>query len=179
VRAVAIVGSSGSGKTTLARVLSDRLGLEHIEIDSVYHQPGWAGLETNEFRRRVQQRIDEASSGWVADGNYNGQLAGITQRAADTIVWLDLAKATVMRRVTARTIRRAVRREELWNGNREPLSNFFRWDPNHNIMRWTWVHFDRYRRRYDTFSVDGTWAHADVVRLCGTQEVDAWLAART
>jgi hypothetical protein len=56
----------------------------------------------------------------------------------------------VMYRVVLRTIRRAVTREELWNGNREPLSNFYRWDPGRNIIRLAWVKYpgsvDKYSR---------------------------------
>ena len=105
------------------------------------------------------------------------QLRGLVQRAADTIVWLDLPKPIVMRRVVRRTVSRAVRREELWNGNREPLTNFYRWDPEQNIIRWAWANFDVYRRRYEEHLVDGTWAHAEVARLRSPGEVAAWLAA--
>ena len=177
MRAVAIVGSPGTGKTTTALRLAACLGFEHIELDGIYHQPGWTSLETQEFRRRVRERIEAATSGWVADGNYNGELAGVVQAAADTIVWLDLPKSVAVRRVVRRTVRRGITREELWNGNREPLGNFFRWAPERNIMRWTWVRFDAYRERYEGFSADGTWAHADVVRLRTSREVDGWLGS--
>ena len=33
-----------------ARRLSTRLGLPHVELDSIYHQPGWAPLPADEFR---------------------------------------------------------------------------------------------------------------------------------
>ncbi|GHD83281.1 hypothetical protein CLV85_1985 [Salinibacterium amurskyense] len=47
--------------------------------------------------------------------------------APDDLVWLDLPFfRTTLPRVIRRTIRRAVRREELWNGNVEaPLHTFF------------------------------------------------------
>src|SRR3546814_4713935 len=59
--------------------------------------------------------------------------------AADTIVWLDLPRPLIMRRVAGRTLRRAITREELWNGNREPLAGLVRWHPERNIIRWAWV----------------------------------------
>ncbi|MCP4962638.1 MAG: AAA family ATPase, partial [Actinomycetia bacterium] len=37
---VAFVGCSGAGKTTLARQVAERLGVEHIELDAMFHQPG-------------------------------------------------------------------------------------------------------------------------------------------
>jgi uncharacterized protein (DUF2267 family) len=51
---------------------------------------------------------------------------------------LDLPKAVVMRRVVLRTVRRRMRREELWNGNLEPPLRTFFTDPEH-IVRWAWT----------------------------------------
>jgi len=45
VRRVSVVGVSGSGKTTVARALAARLGVPHVELDAIYHQPGWTGLD--------------------------------------------------------------------------------------------------------------------------------------
>ena len=178
---MAVVGSPGSGKTTLARALAAHRGLDHIELDSLFHQPGWVPLERQEFRRRVQARVDAAAAarGWVADGNYNDHLGDVTQSAADTIVWLDLPRPVVMRRVVGRTVRRLVTREELWNGNREPLTGLVRWDPEKSIVRWAWVHHSRYRERYEARSSDGSWSHAAVVRLRRPDEVDDWLESAT
>src|SRR6266704_14545 len=53
VRRVSVVGTSGSGKSTLGAALAARLGVDFLELDSVYHQPGWEPLPTPEFRRRV------------------------------------------------------------------------------------------------------------------------------
>ena len=51
-----MVGNSGSGKTSLAAALADRLGIPHLELDSVFHQPGWRPLDGDEFRDRVGPR---------------------------------------------------------------------------------------------------------------------------
>src|SRR4029077_5182886 len=59
--------------------------------------------------------------GWVVDGTYFGKLGSLVLDAADTIVWLDIPFGTAIRRVLWRTARRAIKREELWNGNRESL----------------------------------------------------------
>ncbi|MGH2926705.1 MAG: hypothetical protein ACRDL8_00690 [Solirubrobacteraceae bacterium] len=56
---------------------------------------------------------------------------------ADLLVWLDLARATVMRQVSWRTLRRRTRREALWNGNIEPPLHTFFTNPEH-IVRWAW-----------------------------------------
>ena len=60
----------------------------------------------------------------MIDGNYRTVVVdGPVWQRADTVVWLDLPRRIVMRQVVSRTFRRSILREELWNGNREPLRN--------------------------------------------------------
>lgn len=145
MRRISVVGVPGSGKTTLGRQLADALDVPFVELDSIFHQAGWSDLTTEEFRARVAEAI--GGEGWVVDGNYQAVLDLVWARS-DNVLWLDLPRGLVMRRVLARTIRRALTREELWNGNREPLSNFYRWDPAHNILRWAWVKYPEYAGAY-------------------------------
>ncbi len=172
---IAVVGNSGSGKTTLARRAAAMLGVPHIELDAIFHQRGWQPLDTLEFRRRVEAVV--AGDGWVVDGNYTHFVGDLIWSRADVVVWLDLPRRTVMRQVAARTLRRAIRREELWNGNREPWSNFYRWDPEMNIMRWTWTQHAKYRERYSAAMADPAYAHLSFVRLSSHAEAEAWLAS--
>ncbi len=136
-----MVGVSGSGKTTLGHQLADALDVPFVELDSIFHQAGWTDLPAGEFRARVGEAI--GGDDWVVDGNYRAVLDLVWERA-DTVLWLDLPRGVIMRRVLARTIRRAVTGKELWNGNREPLSNFYRWDPERNVIRWAWVKYPEY-----------------------------------
>ena len=53
VRRVSVVGTSGSGKSTLGAALAAKLGVDFLELDSVFHQADWEPLPTPEFRRRV------------------------------------------------------------------------------------------------------------------------------
>ena len=96
---------------------------------------------------------------------------------ADTLVWLDLPKSVIMRRVVQRTIRRAITREVLWNGNREPWANLYSLDPEKNIIVWSWTRFDHVRAKYETCMIDGTWSHAEVHRLRTHSEVEDFLAS--
>ena len=162
MRRVSVVGNSGSGKSTLAKRLAARLGVPRLELDSVYHQANWRPLPDDEFRARVAAFV--AADGWVVDGNYRA-VRDLVWARADTVIWLDLPRRTVMRRVLGRTIRRGATRQELWNGNRESLRGLFRWDPEESIVRWSWVKHADYRARYTAALADPANAHLRVVRV--------------
>jgi adenylate kinase family enzyme len=172
VRRVSVVGNSGSGKSTLARELAAVLGVPHLELDSVYHQPGWEPLPAEEFRRVVTARASE--DGWVIDGNYSAVRPVVWARA-DTVVWLDLPRRTVMRQVAWRTLRRAVTRQELWNGNREPLANFLRLAPEESVISWAWHKHDEYRARYGAAAKDPANAHLAFIRLGSRGDIRRFL----
>ena len=107
----------------MARSLAERLGVEHVELDALFHGPGWTEPDPDDFRSRVAAALDAATDGWVVCGNYSLVQEPVVWPRADTVVFLDVDRSVVMRRVVARTLRRVVRREELWNGNREPWRN--------------------------------------------------------
>lgn len=177
MRRISVVGNSGSGKTTLARSLADRLGIAHVELDALYHGRGWSEPKPDAFRRIVAEALDTATGGWVTCGNYSVVREDVVWRRADTVVVLDLPKPLVMRRVVGRTLRRALRREELWNGNREPLSNLYAWAPEENIIRWAWVRHDVYRDRYRRAAQDPAHAHLAFLFLRSRAEVGTFLAS--
>jgi adenylate kinase family enzyme len=120
VQRVAIIATaSGCGKTTMGRALAARLGVRFVELDAIHWRAGWTELDAEELRRRIEPIV--AGEAWVVDGSYRGKLGDLVLEAADTIVWLDLPRRVWLPRLVARTIRRLVCREELWNGNRESL----------------------------------------------------------
>jgi adenylate kinase family enzyme len=168
-----VVGCSGSGKTTLARSLAIELAARHVELDSIYHQPDWTPLDDEEFRRRVDEVTVEGR--WVVDGNYSAIWENVWNRA-DTVVWFDLPYATVLGRTIRRTLRRTLTREELWNGNREPLSNLWSLNPEKSIIMWTATRYKVYRQRYVDASRSPKWAGLRFVRLRSQGEADGFLA---
>jgi signal transduction histidine kinase len=111
VQRVAIVGSPGSGKSTLARTLSSAAGLRHVELDALWHRPGWTSPPVPEFRLHVAEELTDG--GWVVDGNYR-MVQDIVHASADTIVWIDLPRRHVTARVIRRTAWRVLTRKELW-----------------------------------------------------------------
>ena len=169
-----MVGNSGSGKSTLSRAISQRLAVPHIELDAIHHLPDWVPIEPDRFRETVADLT--AGDCWVIDGNYRTVVVdGPVWARADTVVWLDRPRRVVMRRLAWRTLRRAVRREELWNGNREPCRNLWSWDPEQSILRWAWTQHGKYRERFGAATTDPRRAHLTFVRLTDDDAVAAWL----
>lgn len=65
---VVIVGDSGSGKTTVASRTACTLGSPQVELDALFHEPGWQQAAAEVFRQRVAQ------DAWVADGSHSGRV---------------------------------------------------------------------------------------------------------
>ncbi|MEO1065423.1 MAG: adenylate kinase [Actinomycetota bacterium] len=170
------MGNSGSGKSTLARRISDAIGVERHELDAIQHQPDWTPIDPPEFLRRVEAIA--AGEGWVVDGNYREVVVeGPVWERADTIVWLDLPRRTVMRQVIWRTVSRGMRCQELWNGNRESLRNLLSWDPERSVVRWAWTQHGKYRRRYGAAMASPPHEGVRFVHLTSHAEADRWLAS--
>lgn len=94
--------------------------------------------------------------------------------AADLLVWIDVPDPVTLSRVIRRTVRRRLRREELWNGNIEPPLHTFVTDRDH-IVRWSW----RTRKKLDTRVPETLAAHPHLVgvHLRTRAEVEAWIRA--
>lgn len=176
MKRVSVVGNAGSGKSRLAERLAELLGVPHVELDAIHHLAGWEPIDPGEFLARVEAVT--ATESWVIDGNYRPVVVdGPVWRRADTIVWLDLPRRTVMVQVTRRTLRRIIHRELLWNGNREPLRNLYAWDPNKSIIRWAWTQHAKYRERFGSAMTSPTLDHIDFIRLRGHHEAEIWLTS--
>ena len=176
MRRIALVGSPGSGKTTVAAELARRLGLTHVELDAVFHQPSWGELPRDEFRSRVAAALDghDGRDGWVVDGNY-AAVQDLVWARADTVVWLDLPRAITMRRVVRRSAARVLLRRRLWNDNRERLRELLSRDPHRSIVVWAWTMHGTYAERYGAASCEPAYAHLTFVRLRSPSEVRRFL----
>lgn len=164
-RRIVVKGASGGGKSTLARLLADRLALPYIELDALHHGPNWTPVP--EFRQIVAASLDD-DRGWVVDGNYDSKLHGLVVDRADLIVWLDLPLRTHLSRLAQRTASRWIRREVLWNGNRESFRSAF-WGSDSLFVWAVRTHF-RHRRKWPS-ELDSR----RTVRLRSESEVAAWL----
>ena len=149
VERIAVVGSPGSGKSTVAKALSSRLGIPHLELDSVFHQPGWQALPTDEFQGVV--RTFTGRPAWVVDGNYR-HVRDLVWPRATAAIWLNYPFLTIFRRIFWRTVRRAVRGVELYAGNRESLrKSFF---SRESILWWMISTYARRRREFNALRAE-------------------------
>ncbi|MGD8214426.1 AAA family ATPase [Aestuariimicrobium sp. Y1814] len=168
-RRVIVAGVSGAGKTTLAGRIADALGSRHVEIDGLFHGAGW--VPRPEFEADVEAFVAEDE--WVTEWQYRSVRELLVSRA-DVMVWLDLPYWTsTLPRLVARTLRRRLRREVLWNGNVEPALWTVFTDPEH-ILRWSFSTRHKYRERVPQLARDEP--GLVVVRLRSRAEVERWLA---
>lgn len=167
-RRVAIAGVSGAGKTTLAARIAEIIEAPHTEIDGLFHGAGWT--ERPEFLDDVKRLV--AGESWVTEWQYAPARPLITARA-DLLIWLDLPYwRCVLPCVVRRTLRRRLRRQELWNGNIEPALHTFFTDREH-IVRWSLSTRRKYDERIPHLAEQDV--SPTVVRLRSQSEVDRWL----
>lgn len=168
-RRVLVAGVSGAGKTTLAARVAEVIGAPHTEIDALFHGPGW--VPRAEFLDDV--RVLASGETWTTEWQYPAARPLLLDRA-DLLVWLDLPFATVtLPRLVRRTVRRRLRREELWNGNVEPPLRTVLTDREH-VVRWAIAGRAKLAERVPRVAV----SHPDlsVVRLRSPREVASWLS---
>jgi adenylate kinase family enzyme len=167
VNRVAIISSaSGNGKTTVGRTLAEKLGVPFFELDALHHGPNWAEPAIEDFRALVEPIVE--SDAWVIDGAYRGKLGDLLLEGADLVVWLDLPLRVWLSRLLRRTAPRVIRREELWNGNRERLRDVLH--PQNSVVFFALRHYRDRRQRYPL-----ELARFPAVRLRTTDEVDDFL----
>lgn len=167
---IVIVGNTGTGKTTLARQLADRMGALHIEMDALHWEPNWTEAPLDVFRDRLSQ----ATTGdtWTLDGNYS-KVRDIAWGRADTIIWLDFSLWIILPRLLRRTLRRVIRREELWGGNRETWRGaFFSRD---SLFLWALSTYRRRKRSYLDYLSRPEYAHLKAVRFRSPRALKRWL----
>jgi len=162
-----VIGPTGSGKTTFARLLAEKLGVPHIELDALFWKPSWVESSADELRANVEPLL--MGEGWVVDGNYSGKLGTLVLDAADEIVWLDLPLRTTWWRLLRRTVRRLRTRELICGENRERFRQAFL--SRESILLYS---LRTYRR---TRASRAAWtAGYRVVRLRSPHEVAQYLA---
>ncbi|WP_425859848.1 AAA family ATPase [Arthrobacter sp. TWP1-1] len=166
-RRLLVAGVSGSGKTSLAARTATSLGLRYTELDSLFHGPNWEPRA--DFAADVERLTD--APGWATEWQYSAIRPLLAERA-DTLLWLDFPVPVSMWRLIRRTVRRRLRRVELWNGNFEgPLWSIFI-DDDH-IIRWGWR--TRHSLRTAVPELEYEYPGLQVVRFGSPKDVEVWM----
>jgi adenylate kinase family enzyme len=109
MKRVVIIGPGASGKSTLARQLGEITGLQVIELDRLFWQPGLVGTPRDQWVELQQKLVGESE--WIMDGDlgpYDAIEARL--RAADTIILLDFSPI----RCAWRAVWRSQERLDFW-----------------------------------------------------------------
>lgn len=168
IHRVSVVGTTGSGKTTFAARLARLLAAPHVELDSLHWEPNWVEAPIEIFRERVGRAL--SGERWVVDGNYS-KVRDIIWTRADTVVWLDYSLPTIFWRLTWRTLKRVITRQELWNKNRETLWNQLSKD---SLFLWVLTSRPGHHRDYPRLLQEHK--QLRVARLYSPQEAEEWLS---
>ena len=156
-------------ESTLARHVSAAVQGEYVELDELWWQAGWTPSDPGQFARRVRDQLLNVR--WVVDGNYLNEV-GVAEvwQAAEMVVWLDLPRRVAFRSTVQRSARRALTRQQLWNGNRERLSVL-----TPRSLRRLWRSWPGYGGRIRTRLQDPALNQLRVVRLRSPRHVRSFL----
>lgn len=169
---IVVIGTTSSGKSTLAKRLSERLGYDFIELDALHWEANWKEAELKIFRERVEKAV--RSPAWIVAGNYSVVRDLIWPRA-QAVIWLDYAFFLVFWRLLTRTIRRAVTREELWNGNRESFWWHLKLWSEESLFHWLFKTYWRRKREIPQLLSLPEHRHLQLIHLKDQAETDRWI----
>jgi adenylate kinase family enzyme len=168
VHRVLVVGITGAGKTTMARAIAARLGLPFHEMDALAWGPGWSAAP--ELKPAVE--LITAGPRWVFDSLGYAAVTELMWDRADTIVWLDYPRRVTFSRALRRSVSRTVRREQIFNGNRETVRA---WLSRDHPAWWSWTEHPRRRVLISTRLSDPGNNHLTVHRLRDPRAARRWL----
>jgi len=100
-----VVGAVGSGKTTFAKKLSEDLNIPYYELDEICWKPEGAGKRNPEEIESLFFEVLNCES-WIIENIGSDFDKGFEE--ADTIIYLDISKSVVHRRIWWRAIKRSL-----------------------------------------------------------------------
>ncbi len=169
---VLFYGVTGSGKSSAARAYAQATGLPEFSADDdIGWLPGWQ-QRTVEEQRDIAAGI-AAQDRWVLDSAY-GVWRDVVVPRAELVVGLDYPRWLSLARLIRRSLRRALTREPVCNGNQETLTRLFVED---SIIRWHFRSFTRKRQVMRGLQADPDMPPAILFRH--PRQLDAWLAQLT
>jgi adenylate kinase family enzyme len=169
---VVVVGTTSSGKSTLAEQLARKLGGEFIELDALNWEPNWTPAGDELLKSRAEEAT--RSPCWVVAGNYR-ITRPVTWTRAEAVIWLDYPFPVVLWRLTKRTIKRAIKQEELWNGNRERFWWHLKIWSDESLFHWLFKTYWRRKQEYPQLFALPEYSHLHIIHFKTTGETQTWL----
>jgi adenylate kinase family enzyme len=160
---------TGSGKSTAARAYAEATGLPEFSADDdIGWLPGWQ-QRTVEEQRDIAAGI-AARESWVLDSAY-GVWRDLVLPRTELVVGLDYPRWLSLARLVRRSMRRALTREPVCNGNQETVARLFIHD---SIIRW---HFRSFaRKRAVMRRLQSEPGMPTTILFRHPRELEAWLA---
>lgn len=172
-----ITGMSCSGKSTLGAELAQRLGLPLVELDALNWLPNWVGLNATD-PEKLESLIAEATAGhqWVIAGSYEGFCKKVCWDRLETVLWLDLPRSLLIRRVLRRSWKRSRTKELLWGTNYERfLPHLKVWNRDESLLWWIWTQHKSKKEKLVASMLDPQWSHIRFIRLTSVEEIEQFL----
>ena len=159
-------------KVVRRRAYAQATGLPEFSADDdIGWLPGWQ-QRTVEEQRDIAAAI-AAQDRWVLDSAY-GVWRDVVLPRAELVVGLDYPRWLSLARLVRRSLRRALTREPVCNGNHETLARLFVED---SIIRWHFRSFTRKRQVMRGLRADSGMPPAILFRH--PRQLDAWLAQQS
>ena len=171
-----VIGTSGSGKSTFARKLANRLDMLYIEMDAINWKPNWQEAAPDVFLHDLNSAL--TIDKWVLDGNYS-RASDLKWQRADTIIWLDYGFFSTFYQIIKRSIKRAWKQEEVWEGtgNKESFRrSFFSSD---SVIHWMLISYRRNKKRYAKLMQEPPFQHIQCIRIRSPKEASIFFETLT
>lgn len=98
---IAVIGSGGAGKSVFAQRLGQLCDIDVIHLDALYWRGDWEPCPPGEWRALQEELVQRER--WIMDGNY-GATMNVRLAAADTVIFLDVARRTCLRSILLRRV---------------------------------------------------------------------------
>lgn len=105
-----IIGSVGSGKTTLAKRLSRELNINCYELDNVTWERNLSGNDRRRTNKEILAIFEKIinQKNWIIE-NVGKDIYSMAYKRADTIIYIDLPKRILYKRIIYRWIKQKLK----------------------------------------------------------------------
>lgn len=172
MRKVNVIGTSGSGKSYFSKRLAKKLNAPYIEMDAIFWQQNWQGLETADFLAKVKEAINQAT--FVLDGNHS-KTNKVKWHVVDTIIWLDLGFWRTFSQIIRRSISRSFSKTEIWQGTGNKESFHRNFLSSESVVLWMLKNYWKTKAKYRILFQEKSQTNINLVHLTSWSEVEAFL----